>query len=268
MESALLIAIAILLVVVVAAVVTQSPAALLLAVAGLGAAWVLLAKASGARYIGGDESPRPPFALEDFDWAEATGYSSPRGDQILQEICFFRRLAPGARKIVDATAHVGVDAAVLAHSFPKASITAIEYDPDVYRILNANLKRHGYADRVQTLNESSADYFLKQGGDPDADLVYFDPPWGGPGYKKTSDLYLRSSHGKGVPVSKVINMVLATSSAIVILKTPHNFDYRAFERRLKGVVTGVARIVYPKTPASGRAVFNLLEIRKKACREV
>lgn len=267
MDSALLVAIAVLLVIVVAAVATRSPAALLLAAAGIGAAWVLLAKTSNARYTGGEEAPRPPFALEDFEWAEATGFSSPRGDQILQEICFFRRVAPGARRIVDATAHVGVDSAVLAHSFPQAKITAIEYDPDVYKILNANLERHGYSDRVDALNESSADYFLRHGGEPDADLVYFDPPWGGPGYKKTSDLYLRSSQGKGVPVSKVVNAVLGSSDALVVLKTPHNFDYRAFERRLKGFVTGVARIVYPKAPASGRAVFNLLEIRKRACRE-
>lgn len=254
-----------------------------LALLAFGAAAIYMSADVAARAAGGfkawttvrgggdsDSSPKasPPFQLEDFEWADATIYSSPRGDQILQEICFFRRTAGGARRIVDGTAHVGVDTAVLAHSFPEASITAIERDPDVFRVLGRNLEEHGYADRVTTLNTSVVNYL--ESSPPEADLFYLDPPWGGPDYKKSDTLPpLQPEPGSkkpAAPLHKVVNLALEVAP-VVVLKVPHNFEYRSFETRLKGHVVGVTRIKYPGAAPRARAVFLLLEIRKTACRE-
>lgn len=216
--------------------------------------------------LGGAE-PSPPFELKDFEHAPATEYSSPRGDQILQEICYFRRLGGSVKRVVDATAHVGVDTAVLAHSFPDAKIVAIEWDPDNYEKLKRNLDARGIADRVETLNMSAVDYF--DGTPPGADLVYMDPPWGGRDYRRVDDLPFLGKP-KNTPMHKVINDALKIAP-IVVAKVPYNFDYLSLERRLDGVVASVVRIHYPNEhqpmKVRRRAVFNLLEIRKNQCRE-
>jgi hypothetical protein len=55
---------------------------------------------------------------------------------------------------------------------------------------------------------------------------------------------------------------------VVVLKTPHNFNYRSFEQKIDAHVVSVTRVKYRKRNYRGkRALFNLLEIRKTACRE-
>lgn len=214
----------------------------------------------------GDEEPGCVAAdvevprMGDFEQVGATRYSAPRPDHACQELCFFRRLDPGRKfkRVIDATAHVGVDTHVLAAAFGCA-VDAVEPVKETYDALARNVKKFNQPG-VRAINASAVDY-LKTAGK--ADLVYMDPPWGGPGYKRVDDLPLYDDKGeRTVPLGPVVNSALAVAP-VVILKVPHNFNYGAFEQKIKGHIVDIARIKYQSLQYKRkRAVFLLLEIRK------
>ncbi len=295
MESAAVIGLIVVLIIIIIAVLTRRLALLgLVAVAGVVLVHAVLVQALvrapvvsfetaptrgqpmlvpflGTAETGKYGGAAAPFDLDDFEHAAATVYSSPRADQILQEIFYFRHLVceEPVNRVIDATAHVGVDTAVLAYAFPDANITAVERVLKTSQIHARNMKKLGFADRVSTIHGSADEYLADT---PPADLVYLDPPWGGPGYGKMSDIPLS---GKAdidtIPLAPVINAALKVAP-VVVLKAPHDFDYQKFEQGIDGHVVSIARIKYPEAKARGkfrpkRAVFILLEIRKTARRE-
>ena len=113
--------------------------------------------------------------------------------------------------ITDATAGVGGDTLSFSSSFKY--INAIEKCHNNYRLLNLNCSRIGVTN-VMLYNIDCLHIIknLKQ------DIIYFDPPWGGVGYKDKKNLRLYIS---GIPIDVVINEFL-DSNVLIFFKLPFN----------------------------------------------
>jgi ubiquinone/menaquinone biosynthesis C-methylase UbiE len=138
--------------------------------------------------------------------------------------------------IIDATSHIGVDSIIILSQFGHSRVFSIEIDPLVFRLLQKNCENY------RTINPSGnpeVTFYPRFGSClreltilPDADVLYFDPPWGGTDYTSNQKmiLYLGS-----FPVSKVIGVYLQSSpSTIVVCKQPRNYDSQEFNETLNG----------------------------------
>lgn len=193
-----------------------------------------------------------------------THYSVAGPYQTKQEIEIFKSLfkKEHPKKIIDATAHVGVDSLTLAYTFPSANITSVERNPVVYELLKENIENLGYSKhrnggtRFTTLN-MSADTYLKD-LDHKVDLIYMDPPWGGRGYVETADLPLHDESGNPtIPLSGVINIALEKTK-ILVLKAPYNFKVEEFGTKINGKIDRVCNIKRLNDPSRASFIFIII----------
>jgi len=129
------------------------------------------------------------------------------------------------RHIVDGTAHIGVDAIFLSNFFRRAvRVVAVEIDPTVCHILEKNIESVGKKFDILPVCENFLNYKLHShpwGMDLEkTDLVYLDPPWGGPDYKKEDRVVLKLGDRL---IEDVVADLLKTVK-YVIVKTPLNFS--------------------------------------------
>ena len=208
-------------------------------------------------YGGGSDHPKFPHRKK-FKSVAETHYSVAGPYQTKQEIQIFKSLfKTSPKKIIDATAHVGVDSITLAYSFPNAKVTSVERNTDVYKLLKDNIVNLGYADRVTAVNMSADIYFKEL--DYNVDLIYMDPPWGGRGYKPASDLPLHDEDGNPtIPLSKVVNLALQKTK-LLVLKAPYNFIVDEFEKNIDGKIESIRKI--NRFNDTSRASFIFIIIR-------
>jgi hypothetical protein len=220
--------------------------------------------ASATNKQGGGENGFPEKILNfrqraarpiDYRWFETTNasvYSSlmpwhlrSKQDALLHEFADAARAAKSNFTIVDATAHVGVDAANFRVLFPRAAITAIEIDPAVAAVARRNMARVARATRLPAPEVRAADgaAFIKslgkqgaletQDGAPAPDVLYLDPPWGGAGASlAAADAALahRRLHLElgGEPLPEVVADALRRGVGAVAVKLPRESDTAAF----------------------------------------
>lgn len=131
---------------------------------------------------------------------------------------------PSILTITDATANVGGNTLSFAKHF--GAVNAIEINPLACQALRNNIEVYGVAAKVQVRN---ADY-LQVANELSQDIIFFDPPWGGPDYWKEDSIMLELS---GKPLYEVINE-LTNKPKLVVLKVPKNFAFKEFMERVKG----------------------------------
>jgi len=141
-------------------------------------------------------------------------------DKITRDILCYT----GCTVICDATACIGGNTASFARSFKH--VVAIERDKTRYEFLVNNMEAlqahnvkcvHGDAlDEVSWVHNTYSTY----------DVIFIDPPWGGPEYKHQTVLDLQLS---GVPLEDVCRR-WAPYTKFFALKTPTNFDEQKFTR--------------------------------------
>lgn len=157
---------------------------------------------------------------------------------------------PGGQglRILDATANIGGDAINFVHNFPKATVTAVEVNPDNVEILRHNVEALGMTDAIQVIEANCLTY-VNEFASTAYDFVYFDPPWGGTEvWKGHESLVLElageapadgASAGKSpasdsVPIHEAVAQVFNHGvSDAVLLKAPSNFDIRSFSQQLE-----------------------------------
>lgn len=128
--------------------------------------------------------------------------------------------------ITDATACVGGNVISFCDYF--AIVNAVECD-----LTRCEMLRHNLAvlkkDNAICIHAS----YLMVMHDLQQDVVFMDPPWGGPEYKDLAkvDLFLDD-----IPLYDICRM-LHRRAKIVILKVPTNFDAQKFAERVPGKVT-------------------------------
>lgn len=128
--------------------------------------------------------------------------------------------------IIDATANVGGDSINFLRMFPNVKLTALEIDKKVAMILRRNLNN---ASRIinsdqteydtKVINISANEYFTQ---DRYADLLYFDPEWGGVNYKQSDKIELKLDNiGIGIIIGNILQRGM---TSLVVLKVPNNVN--------------------------------------------
>ena len=87
------------------------------------------------------------------------------------------------KTITDATAGNGGDVINFSKHFNR--VQAYEFKPDNYQTTLHNVNTYGLSN--VTVTEGSYGKFVK---DETSDIVYMDPPWGGPDYRKMTETEL------------------------------------------------------------------------------
>lgn len=133
------------------------------------------------------------------------------------------RIVPPQATITDATACIGGATHAFAQAF--SFVNAIEIDRTRYDYLRHNITILGMAERVRCIHGDALDVCprLQQ------DVVFLDPPWGGPEYKTMPRVSLFLSNSK---LSDVCRR-LASSTRYIAIKVPTNFDEAKFREETK-----------------------------------
>lgn len=110
--------------------------------------------------------------------------------------------------ITDATACIGGNTTYFEKDFKV--VIAVEKDPDIFKILKGNTTKSvnyncSYVDVMYTIQQ---------------DLVFIDPPWGGPNYKHEENLTLLLDD---INVLDIIDSIYHFTR-FVALKVPNNFN--------------------------------------------
>ena len=130
------------------------------------------------------------------------------------------------KRIVDATAHIGVDTINMSNVFPNAVIDAYEIVPETYEALVKNIERFKKQQRIRPHNEDITQW------EPTytLDFLYVDPPWGGKNYAKEDsiDLFLQkegNEQNETKNVNAIIDKWLASGKIRnIVMKAPKNFN--------------------------------------------
>lgn len=163
--------------------------------------------------------------LEYMEIHETSEYSTLKVSHMDQVASIYANEQLNPNNIIDATANVGGDSINFLRLYPNANLYAIELDPKISQILRRNFEnlqkilntRVNYY--ASAINMSAVDYFSNPRS---ADIIYFDPPWGGKDYKYQSTIELELD---GIGVGVIIGNILREGiTPLVILKAPFNVD--------------------------------------------
>lgn len=120
--------------------------------------------------------------------------------------------------VTDATACIGGSCYSLAKCFAK--VNAIELDKNRFEFLRNNIEVLGVSKNVTCFHGDALNICptLRQ------DLIFLDPPWGGPEYKSMDNISLSMSER---PLAEVCRRLSKCTSYIAV-KVPTNFDESTF----------------------------------------
>lgn len=117
--------------------------------------------------------------------------------------------------ITDACSNVGGNTIKFATRFN--NVNAIEHTPQEFVKLKNNIKQYHLNNVALTLGDCLKYIMTRQ---IDQDVIFFDPPWGGPDYKKYENLGLSLSEND---ITEDIDYILDNDLAkLVVLKGPSN----------------------------------------------
>ena len=121
--------------------------------------------------------------------------------------------------ITDACAGNGGDTIVFSKKFKH--VNSIEKDLNEFEYLKGNVKFLKLKN-VTLINNSCLKTSLEQ------DIIYFDPPWGGPNYKNHNvvDLFLDGQNINDI----VLQLINKCTVKLIVLKVPHNFGLKEFKK--------------------------------------
>lgn len=161
--------------------------------------------------------------------------------------------------IIDATANIGCDSILLRHLYPDANITSIEMNPNTAMKLHHNMTNLNYimnddVKDIQVINIDSLDYIF----DNKADLIYFDPPWGGVDYKTKSfnDLML-----SGIYLTNIIDSLLGIENVFIAVKLPANINLMNFKNNINRNVYFKTYYIYTASKMNPKVSYTLTFIK-------
>jgi 16S rRNA G966 N2-methylase RsmD len=122
--------------------------------------------------------------------------------------------------ITDGTACIGGDTLAFSQKF--SHVNSIELDKTRYEYLKHNMGIFGRTN-ISFYNDSYLNLYstLKQ------DVIYLDPPWGGPEYKNQQ--YVKLSLGN-MPLEELCRNIIENKLCkLIVLKLPFNYDLKDFK---------------------------------------
>ena len=165
------------------------------------------------------------FHLENLEIAQDSEFSSLKPSHVESIEAVFDGENLNITRIIDATANIGMDSINFLRMYPNANIVAVEKDEGTAKILRRNfnniekiIELKVKPNQLIAVHDSAVTFFKQPHY---ADLVYFDPPWGGRDYK-LADVELQLD---GLGIGVLIGDILFNKYApLVILKAPNNVN--------------------------------------------
>lgn len=142
------------------------------------------------------------------------------------------RIVPPSATITDATACIGGATYAFANTF--RHVNAIELDHSRFMHLCHNINGVLKTNGKVTCIHGDAIVLCPQ---LQQDLVFLDPPWGGPEYKSMQKVSLSLS---GLPLSDVCR-IIAQATRYIAIKVPVNFNETDFCKEVEAFATIVLR---------------------------
>lgn len=119
--------------------------------------------------------------------------------------------------IIDCNSGIGGNSISFAKYFKK--VISIELDYNRYKILENNINLFNLTN-VNIINDDCIHYL-----NTIYDCYFFDPPWGGYGYKKIEKLSIKLSN---LSLKDIINKIRINTNHKIIFKLPNNYNLTEF----------------------------------------
>jgi len=123
--------------------------------------------------------------------------------------------------IFDGTGGLGGNTINFSTNFK--SVTSCEINKDRYEMLLNNIKQYNLTN-VTVSNVDSIKYIFEYYNN--YDVYFFDPPWGGPSYKKKTKLKLLLGSYSLLDIASYLKK--NTTNKLLIYKLPFNYDFNEF----------------------------------------
>lgn len=145
-------------------------------------------------------------------------------DEISKEIIKRLNMKSESITITDATANVGGNT-LSFYKNKMGKVNSFEIDTLTCDFLKNNLDIYGY-----TTENVLCENYLNGYMDIEQDVIFFDPPWGGPEYYKKENLSLYLGD---IDIKYIIKNLLDYDKAkLVVVKVPFNFAFEEFKKYL------------------------------------
>jgi 16S rRNA G966 N2-methylase RsmD len=145
--------------------------------------------------------------------------------------------------IIDGTAGIGGNTISFCNNFK--NVIAFEIDENRFKILNNNLKVYNL-NNVITYNLNSLDSLPTYNNLNTPIIYFFDPPWGGPNYKKYKNLTFKFNDLELNQI--VINIKEFNKNSYISFKLPTNFDlsiFNSFKYKILNLKKMLVILIFP-----------------------
>ena len=160
--------------------------------------------------------------------------SHPQSALILSEkIKVFEKMGISLNNILDATGGLGGNTLSFAKFFDK--VISVEIDEVRYNYLKNNVENYNY-DNITTYQGDFLNILINL--KEKVDVVFVDPPWGGPNYKFDNNINVTLSDMELDQVCSIINNYKYEENKVklVVYKLPYNFNYDKIISKCKNFI--------------------------------
>jgi hypothetical protein len=123
--------------------------------------------------------------------------------------------------IVDCTAGLGGNVISFAKYFKK--VIGIELNKNRFDLLENNINVYNFTN-VQLINDNCINFISNESSLNNCDVLFFDPPWGGPDYKSQNKISIKLDD---LNLTDIMNKIIPYNRPI-FLKLPFNYDLNKF----------------------------------------
>ena len=154
-------------------------------------------------------------------------------DELSKKIKLFEKIGINMGVILDATAGLGGNTLSFANFFDK--VISVEFNKKRFNLLNNNIDNYTFTN-IDIYNID----FIKLLGilNERIDVVFIDPPWGGPEYKYDNNLMIRISNLELSDICHIISNYCYNNNKIklIVFKLPYNFNLSEIINKTKEIV--------------------------------
>lgn len=169
---------------------------------------------------------------------------------------YMKKISKNKITITDATANVGGNTIGFAMNKEIKKVNSIEIDKNTCDMLQNNIKTYKLTRKVKVICDDYIKIMNNENKNKndkiEQDVIFFDPPWGGPSYKRHRVMSLYLSDKNTVDI---IND-LKDKTKMVVFKIPRNFDFGYFYKKI--TYTDTDKIILYKKDFKGFYVLVLL----------
>jgi len=153
-------------------------------------------------------------------------------NELSRKIKLFEKTGISTNTILDTTAGIGGNTLSFANFFDK--VIGVEFNKKRFNLLKNNIENYTFTN-IDIYNNDFIKLFdtLVE----KIDVVFIDPPWGGPGYKYDNNLIIKISDIELSDICHIISNYSYNNNKIklIVFKLPYNFDILEIINKTKDI---------------------------------